>query len=112
MPTKTATVPSHLWLDERGRPWIDDKNIKVIEVIEALMSNGWNVQQYLEDYDHRLTAGQVHAALSYYYDHRTDMDAEIERDRQEYERLREESRKTPEHQRLMAKLEAYRKQHS
>src|SRR5271168_3798331 len=108
MPTKTATVPSHLWLDERGRPWIDDSNLKVIEVIEALMANGWNVKQYLEDRDHYLTAGQVHAALSYYHDHQADMDAEIENDYQEYERLRAENMKTPQHQQLMAKIKEYK----
>jgi uncharacterized protein (DUF433 family) len=104
MPTKTATVPSHLWLDERGQAWIDDKNVKVIEVIEALMANGWSVQQYLTDFDNYLTPGQVHAALSHYHDHKAEYDAEIERDQKEYERLREESRTSPEHQKLMAKI--------
>jgi uncharacterized protein (DUF433 family) len=85
MPTKTATVPSHLWLDERGRPWIDDKNVKVIEVIEALMAKDWSVKQYQEDYSNYLTLAQVHAALTYYYDHQAEMDAEIERQRQEDE---------------------------
>jgi uncharacterized protein (DUF433 family) len=108
VPTKTATVPSHLWLDERGRAWIDDKNLKVIEVVEALMANGWSVQQYLEDHDNYLTPGQVHAALSHYHDHQTEYDAEIDRHRQEYERLREESRKSPEHQQRMAKLREYK----
>lgn len=108
MPTKSATVPSHLWLDERGRPWIDDSNLKVIEVIEALMANGWNVQQYLADFDYYLTPGQVHAALSFYYDHQTEMDAEIKHASQEYERLRAESMKTPEYQRLMAKIKEYK----
>jgi uncharacterized protein (DUF433 family) len=85
MPTKTATVASHLWLDERGRPWIDDKNVKVIEVIEALMAKDWSIKQYQEDYNNYLTLAQVHAALSYYYDHQAEMDAEIERQRQEDE---------------------------
>lgn len=82
MPTKTATVSSHLWLDERGRPWIDDKNLKVIEVIEALMANGWSVEQYLQDHHNLLTLGQIHTALSYYYDHQAEMDAEMEQQQQ------------------------------
>jgi uncharacterized protein (DUF433 family) len=100
MSTKSATVPSHLWLDERGRPWIDDSNLKVIEVIEALMANGWSVNY--------LTAGQVHAALSYYHDHQAEMDAEIEHANKESERLRAESMKTPEYQKLMAKIKAFK----
>lgn len=108
MATKTATVPSHLWLDERGRPWIDDKNVKVIEVIEALLANGWSVEQYRLDYDNFLTLGQIHAVLSYYYDHQADMDAEIEYWNKEVARLRAESMKTPEYQKLMAKIKAFK----
>jgi uncharacterized protein (DUF433 family) len=104
MTTKTATLPSHLWLDERGRAWIDDRNLKVTEVIEALMANGWSVNQYLEDHDNYLTAGQVHAALSYYYDHQQEIDAEIERWNKEVARLRAESHKSPQHQFLLTKL--------
>jgi hypothetical protein len=30
--TKANTVP-HIRLDEQGRPWVDDTNVKVIEVV-------------------------------------------------------------------------------
>ena len=31
--TRTATPMPHIWLDERGRAWIDETNVKVIEVV-------------------------------------------------------------------------------
>jgi hypothetical protein len=33
MNTKAATPTAHIWLDEQGRGWIDDANVKVIEVV-------------------------------------------------------------------------------
>ena len=40
-----------------------------------------------------LSLAQIHAALSYYYDHQAEYDAEIERQYREYQRLRAESLK-------------------
>ena len=103
MPTRTAEVPSHLWLDERGRAWIDDKNVKVYEVVEAMMANGWNVKQYQEDHDNYMTLAQVHAALSYYYDHQTEFDDEIKRQCEEdHAAWLAQGKDTPVHRRLRA----------
>ena len=44
--TKTATPMPHIWLDERGRAWIDDTNVKVIEVVlDKLGPEGWTPDQ-------------------------------------------------------------------
>jgi hypothetical protein len=38
----------HLWFDDRGRPWIDDTNIKVIEVVLDHIGDGWSAQEIHE----------------------------------------------------------------
>jgi uncharacterized protein (DUF433 family) len=90
----------HLWFDDRGRPWIDDTNIKVIEVVLDHTAYGWSPQEIHEQYPD-LSLAQIHAALAYYFDHKETMDEEIGRQRKVYEELRAESHaKSPLIQRL------------
>ena len=48
--------------------------------------HGWDAEEIQAQHSH-LTLAQIHAALSYYYDHQSEMDAEIERDQREDEAL-------------------------
>jgi len=75
--TKAETMP-HVRLDERGRPWADDTNVRVIEVVLGHLAYGWDAETVQENHPH-LSLAQVDAALAWYYDHQTEMDAEIER---------------------------------
>ena len=89
--TKTATPMPHIWLDERGYAWIDDRNVKVIEVVLDKLGYGWTADEIYEGHDHYLSLAQIHAAFAYYYDHKAEFDAEIERQHREYEELRAQS---------------------
>jgi uncharacterized protein (DUF433 family) len=103
MPTYTVTVPSHIWLDESNRAWIDDKNIKVIEVVMAMKGNGWTAEDYYQGLGHYLTLAQIYAALAYYHDHQAEFDAEIERQQQEdLAAWKAQGTDTPLHRRLRA----------
>jgi uncharacterized protein (DUF433 family) len=57
-----------------GKPYIAGKGIKV-QFIATLHNAGWTVDDLTEEYE--LTPGQVHAALSYYYDHKQEIDQAI-----------------------------------
>ena len=81
---KTVEKLPHLSLDEQGRPWIDDTNVKVIEVVLDHLAYGWNAETIQENHPH-LSLAQIYAALAWYYDHQAEVDAEIER---QDERLR------------------------
>ena len=81
---KTVEKQAHIRLDDEGRPWIDDTNVKVIEVALGHLAYGWNAETIQENHPH-LSLAQVYAALAWYYDHQAEMDAEIE---QQDERLR------------------------
>src|SRR6266403_4752424 len=75
MPTVTAT---HIWLDDRGVAWIDQTNVKVIEVVLDKLAHGSSPEEMHFQYPH-LSLAQIHAALAYYYDHQSELDAEIQR---------------------------------
>jgi uncharacterized protein (DUF433 family) len=91
MTSKTPTPTAHIWLDESGRAWIDDTNVKVIEVVLDKLGYGMSPEEMLEEHYHRLSLAQIHAALSYYYDHQPEFDAEIARQEREYQELRAQS---------------------
>jgi len=82
MTPSVETVP-HVHRDESGRAWIDDSNVKVIEIVLDHLAYGWNAETIQENHPH-LSLAQVYAALAWYYDHQAAMDAEIE---QQEERL-------------------------
>ena len=101
----STAITSHIRLDERGRAWIDDTNTKVVEVVLDKLAHGSSPEEMHAQYPH-LSLAQIHAALSYYYDHKAEFDAEIERDRREVERLRAESRDQPTREQLLEKARA------
>jgi uncharacterized protein (DUF433 family) len=98
----TPSGTSHILLDEQGRAWIDDTNVKVIEVVLDKLGYGWDVEQIFAEHPGHYTLAQLHAAFSYYYDHQAEFDAEIERQEKEYQRLWEENRNSPIRQKLRA----------
>jgi uncharacterized protein (DUF433 family) len=97
--TKTATA--HIHLDDRGVAWIDDTNTKVIEVVLDKLANGSSPEEIHFQHPH-LSLAQVHAALSYYYDHQQAFDTEIERQLQEVEALMAQAGDSPLRKRLRA----------
>ena len=66
----------HVAIDERGRAWIDDTNIKVVEVVKDHLAYGWSPEEIHWQHPN-LNLAQIYAALAYYHDHRVSMDSEI-----------------------------------
>jgi len=73
---KTAVEVSHVAIDSQGRAWIDDTNIKVVEVVRDHLAYGWSPEEVHWQHP-QLTLAQIYAALAYYHDHREEMDSEI-----------------------------------
>jgi uncharacterized protein (DUF433 family) len=96
-----AVATSHICLDERGRAWIDDTNVKVIEVVLDHTSYGSSPEEMHREYPH-LSLAQIHAALAYYYDHQKEFDEEIERQVQRIDALAERAADSPFRQRMRA----------
>ncbi|TKB93188.1 MAG: DUF433 domain-containing protein [Nitrospira sp.] len=83
----SALVTVHIHLDNAGVAWIDDSNIKVIEVVLDKLAHGWNPEEIHAQHP-QLSLAQIHAALSYYYDHQLDIDRAIEQELREVERMK------------------------
>jgi uncharacterized protein (DUF433 family) len=80
----TVEPMTHVRLDERGRAWIDDTNVKVIEVIKDWMAHGSSPEEICYQYPH-LSLAQVYAALAYYHDHQQVIDCAIAEELQRWE---------------------------
>jgi len=97
--TKHPTETAHIWLDDDGRAWIDDTNVKVIEVV--LDHLDWSLDPRMIDEGYQeLSLAQIHAALAYYYDHQEVFDEQIRRDAEEIETMRLMSGESPAVKRL------------
>ena len=97
----SKTPTAHIHLDEAGVPWIDDTNVKVIEVVLDKLAHGWSPEEI--HFQHRdLSLAQIHAALSYYYDHQQAFDATIEEQLQRVQALAAQVGESPVRQRLRA----------
>jgi len=92
---------AHVHADEQGVAWIDDTNVKVIEVVLDRLAYGWSPEEIHFQHPH-LSLAQIYAALAYYYDHQAEMDREIERQLQESDALAAAAQESPLRARLRA----------
>ena len=92
----------HIRLDDHGVAWIDDTNVKVIEVVLDRLAYGWSPEEIHFQHPH-FSLAQIYAALAHYYDHQSTLDAEIARQEQTVRRLRQEAGDSP----LVARLKAH-----
>jgi len=75
---------THIRLDQQGRAWIDDTNVKVSEVVKDWLAHGSSPEEMCLQYPH-LSLAQVHAALSFYYDHQAQFDRAIAEELEQWE---------------------------
>jgi uncharacterized protein (DUF433 family) len=73
----STVVSSLLEIDEAGVAWIAGANTKVIEVAVEKLAHGSSPEEMHFQYPH-LSLAQIHAALSFYHQHETELEAEIE----------------------------------
>lgn len=98
-----TTTYEHIVLDDQGVPVIAGANTKVIEVALAHKAHGMSPEELAYQLPH-LSMGQIHSALAYYWDHKQELDQDIQRRHQEMEDLRREIQPTE----LLTKLRARR----
>jgi uncharacterized protein (DUF433 family) len=81
---------THVRRDERGVAWIADTNTKVIEVTMDNAAYGWDAEEIHAAHPH-LSLAQIHAALSYYHDHKSELDGQMQRQLENHRHLRNEA---------------------
>ena len=94
-----ALAAAHVWLDTKGRAWIDQTNVKVIEVVLDHLAYGWSPEEMHHHQPH-LSLAQIHAALTYYFDHQAEFDAQVEASLRRAESLAAKSKGSPLRRRL------------
>jgi len=68
----------HVTLNDDGVPVISGTTMKVIELVLEKNANGWSPEELYFQHPY-LTLGQIYSALAYYWDHREELDRDIER---------------------------------
>jgi uncharacterized protein (DUF433 family) len=68
----------HITLDQAGVPVIAGTNMKVVELVLEKNAYGWSPEELYFQHPY-LTLGQIYSALAYYWDHRDELDKDIER---------------------------------
>ncbi|MDJ0616144.1 MAG: DUF433 domain-containing protein [Calothrix sp. MO_192.B10] len=92
--TLTATEHKYVQLDEHNVPIIKGTTMKVIELINSQFAYGWSPEELHLNYPH-LSMSQIYSALAYYWDHKQELDADMERRFQLAEKLRREAGESP-----------------
>lgn len=87
----TETRYEHIQLNENQVPVIVGTTMKVVTLITNHLSHGWSPEELHFQHPH-LALGQIHSALAYYWDHKAEMDHDIERRIQIVDQIQE---KTP-----------------
>lgn len=96
-------LTQHIRLDSAGIAWVDDTPYKVTQIIQEALAYGWSPEEIVYQHYGDLTLAQVHAALSFYYDNRQDIDSLLEKESEAFKNLRQGSLDSPARQKLRAK---------
>ncbi|HEY9850239.1 MAG TPA: DUF433 domain-containing protein [Leptolyngbyaceae cyanobacterium] len=100
--TITATEYKYVELDDRNVPILTGTNMKVIELVTGQIAYGWSPEELHFQHPY-LSMSQIYSALAYYWDHKEELDADIQR-REEYAKnLRQQAGESPLAKKLRAK---------
>ena len=88
-----AVINSLIELDETGVPWIVGANTKVVEG-NAGQAGLWLESRGMHRQHPHLSMAQTHAALSYYYEHQDEVNADIERRERIVDELRAQQKES------------------
>ncbi len=91
----------HITLNEDHVPEISGTTMKVVELVVEQQAYGWSPEELHFQHPY-LTLGQIHSALAYYWDHREELDRDIQRRFERVAGLRRETRLPPLVERLRA----------
>jgi uncharacterized protein (DUF433 family) len=87
--------------DKNGVPLILGTTLKVVELVTAQQAYGWSPEELHVQLPH-ITMAQIHAALAYYWDHKAELDADMERRLEYAEEMRRQAGPSPLAERLRA----------
>lgn len=81
----------HVVLDEDRVPNIAGTTMKVVELVVEQQAYGWSPEELRFQHPY-LELGQIHSALAYYWDHREELERDIQRRLEQVDGLAGENR--------------------
>jgi uncharacterized protein (DUF433 family) len=72
----TAVFSTQIELDGRGVAWVAGTGVKVAEIVLDKIAWGWSPEEIHFQHPH-LSLAEIHAALTYYYENQSAIDAQI-----------------------------------
>lgn len=100
--TLTTTEYKHIQLNDNNVPIIAGTTMKVVELITSVKAYQWTPEELHENYPH-VSLSKIYAALSYYWDHQQEIDAEIEKIELWVNQMIQEAEESPITKKLRAK---------
>ncbi len=92
----------HVVLNKEQVPVIVGSTMKVVELVLSNLAYGWSPEELHFQFPH-LSMGQIYSALAYYWDHREELDQDIEERLAATEQLRQRFGESPLVTRLSSK---------
>lgn len=74
----STTLYPHIDIGADGTAKIACTTTKVVEIVQDYLAHHWHAEDIQRQYPY-LSLAQIHAALTYYYDHQEEMDQDIDR---------------------------------
>ena len=87
-------IYAHIDYTEEGVPFISGTQTKVVEVALDHLAYGWDAEDIHQQHPH-LSLGQIHSSLAYYYDHKEEMDQDIDERLRRVEKIKARLRVSP-----------------
>jgi uncharacterized protein (DUF433 family) len=95
----SETRYEHIMLDEHQVPTIAGTTMKVVELVLDHLAYGWSPEELHFQHPY-LSMGQVYSALAYYWDHKADVDQDLERRLQFIDQVQQTTKPAPLAERL------------
>lgn len=86
--TFTASEYKYIEIDPDNVPYITGTTMKVIELVSGYIAFGWSPEELHFQHPY-LSMGQIHSALAYYWDNKTELDLDMQRRLENVEKLRQ-----------------------
>ena len=98
----SETRYEHIILNEAHVPMIVGTTMKVVELTLDHLAYGWSPEELHFQHPY-LSLGQIHSALAYYWDHKAELDEDIDRRLQLVDQLQQTKSSTSLAERLKAR---------
>jgi uncharacterized protein (DUF433 family) len=97
----SETRYEHIKLDENQVPTIADTTMKAVELVLDHLAYGWSLEEL--HFQHPSSSmGQIYSALAYYWDHKAELDQDLERRLRFIDQVQQAMKPTPLAERLKA----------